>query len=151
MSTLMIRALVLLLVLAATMLFIWLGRRFVATRRRRVLNSTPQQNIPDMPAMPPMPTTPVRILAFSSADCRQCHTMQAPALKRVLENRSDTVAVLTVDATTEPELTKHYQVLTVPTTVLLDATGKAHAINYGFANTQQLLAQIDEILAITQQ
>ncbi len=145
MPALAIRALVLLLVLAATMLLIWLGRRFVETRRRRVLNSTPQQNIPDMPA------TAVRILAFSSVDCRQCHTLQAPALKRVLENRSDTVTVLTVDAPTAPELTQQYQVLTVPTTVVLDATGKAHAINYGFANTQQLLAQIDEILAITQQ
>ena len=144
MSALAIRALVLLLVLAATMLLIWLGRRFVATRRRRVLNSTPQQTIPAIP------TTPVRILAFSSVDCRQCHIMQAPALKRVLENRSDTVAVLTVDAPTEPELTKYYQVLTVPTTVLLDATGKAHAINYGFASTQRLLEQIDEILAIAQ-
>lgn len=147
MSTLAIRALVLLLVFAATLLIIWLGRRFVETRRRRALNSIPQQNVLAMPAMP---DTPVRILAFSSADCRQCHTLQAPALKRVLENRSDTVAVMTVDAPSAPELTKQYQVLTVPTTVVLDATGKAHAVNYGFANTKQLLEQIDEILAVVQ-
>lgn len=147
MPALAIRALVLLLVLAATMLLIWSGRRFVETRRQRALNSIPQQNIPNLPAIP---VTPVRILAFSSADCRQCHTLQAPALKRVLENRNDTVAVLTVDAPTAPELTQQYQVLTVPTTVVLDATGKAHAINYGFANTQQLLEQVDKILAAQQ-
>lgn len=147
MPALAIRALVLLLVLAATMLLIWTGQRFVETRRQRALNSIPQQIIPDMPDMP---ATPVRILAFSSADCRQCHTLQAPALKRVLEHRNDTVAVLTVDAPTAPELTQQYQVLTVPTTVVLDVAGKAHAINYGFASTQRLLEQVDEILAITQ-
>lgn len=144
MSTLLTRALILLLIFAAIMLVIWWGKRFVETRRQRALNSTPQQNILAMPA------TPIRILAFSSADCRQCHTLQTPALKRVLENRGDTVTVIPVDAPTASELTQQYQVLTVPTTVVLDAHGKAHAINYGFASTQRLLAQIDEILAIAQ-
>jgi hypothetical protein len=30
---------------------------------------------------------------------------------------------------------------------LLDTTGKAHAVNYGFTNAQSLLKQVDEILA----
>jgi len=37
-------------------------------------------------------------------------------------------------------------VLTLPTTVVLDAAGRAHAVNYGFANTQRLLEQVDEVL-----
>jgi hypothetical protein len=45
------------------------------------------------------------------------------------------------------ELAQRYQVLTVPTTVVLDATGQAHAVNYGFANTKRLLEQIDEVVA----
>jgi hypothetical protein len=36
----------------------------------------------------------------------------------------------------------------VPTTVVLDETGKAHAINYGFANLQRLLEQVDAILTM---
>ncbi len=51
-----------------------------------------------------------------------------------------------VDAPSSPELVQHYQVLTVPTTVVLDATGHAQAVNYGFANTQRLLEQIDAVL-----
>jgi hypothetical protein len=29
----------------------------------------------------------------------------------------------------------------------MDAKGRAHAVNYGFANTQLLLDQVDEVLA----
>jgi hypothetical protein len=66
----------------------------------------------------------------------------------VLEARGLTVAVVEVDASTSPELTQHYRVLTVPTTVVLDAMGHAHAVNYGFATTQRLIEQVDEVLAL---
>ncbi len=52
-----------------------------------------------------------------------------------------------VDATMEHQLTQAYHVLTVPSTVVLDAEGNAHAVNYGFANTQRLPQQVDEALA----
>ena len=58
------------------------------------------------------------------------------------------ISIEEVDAPTSPELTQRYQVFTVPTTVVLDATGHAHANNYGFANTQRLLEQVDEVLAL---
>ena len=47
----------------------------------------------------------------------------------------------------EHQLTQAYHVLTVPSTVVLDAEGNAHAVNYGFANTQRLPQQVDEALA----
>jgi hypothetical protein len=34
----------------------------------------------------------------------------------------------------------------LPSTVIMDAEGRTHAVNYGFANTQRLLDQVDEIL-----
>ena len=126
-------------------LLVWFGRRVVEQRRQRALDANPaiaQQEV-DI-------TTKARvsILAFSSEDCRQCHQLQAPALKRVVEERGDLVSIIEVDAPTSPRLTEQYQVLTVPTTVVLDTTGKVHAINYGFANAQRLLEQVD-ILAFT--
>ena len=89
----------------------------------------------------------VRILAFSSADCRQCYEMQIPALQRVLDARGSKVSVAEVDAPNSPDLAQRYRVLTLPSTVIMDAAGHAHAVNYGFANTQHLLDQVDEILA----
>jgi thioredoxin-like negative regulator of GroEL len=91
--------------------------------------------------------SPVRILSFSSPDCHQCKQLQAPALERVLEARQENVAVMKVDVTTEQDLTQAYRVLTVPSTVVLDKEGQAHAVNYGFTNTHRLLAQVDEVLA----
>jgi hypothetical protein len=72
--------------------------------------------------------------------------LQEPALQRLLEKRGELVSVEHIDAPGEPELTRRYQVLTVPTTVVLDATGKATAVNYGFANLQRLLEQVDAVL-----
>jgi Thioredoxin len=89
----------------------------------------------------------VQILAFSSDDCAQCHRMQTPVLRRIVAERAGAVRVVNVDAPTSPELTARYQVLTLPTTVVLDGAGRARAINYGFANSQRLLQQVDEVLA----
>ena len=88
----------------------------------------------------------VRILAFGNEDDRQCRILQAPVLRRVVEAKGDVVSVINIDASNSPSLTQRYHVLTVPTTVLLDARGKTYAVNYGFTNAQSLLKQVDEIL-----
>ena len=144
MSDIGIRLTVLVLVSVVALLIVWIGRRFVEQRKQRVLTSVPTvQHSVDTNAC-----GRISILAFSSEDCRQCHQLQAPALKRVVEARGELVSIVEVDAPSSPELTERYRVLTVPTTIVLDATGKAQAVNYGFANTQRLLEQIDSIPVI---
>jgi len=64
-----------------------------------------------------------------------------------LDARGSKVSVAEVDAPNSPDLAQRYRVLTLPSTVIMDAAGRAHAVNYGFANTQHLLDQVDEILA----
>src|SRR6266700_2192365 len=111
MTVFMMRIGVLILVSILLLLIVWSGRRFVEAQRRRALATVPLTlSGGDTDAHASLSL--VRILAFSSADCRQCHEMQIPALQRVL-----------------------------------DAGGRAHAVNYGFANTQRLLDQVDEVLA----
>jgi hypothetical protein len=61
--------------------------------------------------------------------------------------RGELVKVIDVDAPTSPELTERYAVLTLPTTVVLAPDGRASAVNYGFANSERLLQQCDELLA----
>ena len=143
-----VRLIILLLMGIAVWLLVACGRRFVDVRRQRALSAT-------LPAPLSSITNPddatgkarVHILAFSLPDCHQCHRLQAPALQRVVEARSHVVSVIDIDTASSSELAQRYQVLTVPTTVVLDATGQAHAVNYGFANTQRLLAQVDDVLA----
>lgn len=148
MAEVVLRVGVLVLVSLVLCLLAWSGRRFVEKQRQAalaavsadVLLETSEESMHALPSA-------VHILAFNSADCHQCHQLQAPALQRVLEARGPSVAVMDVDAPASPELTQRYHVLTVPTTVVLDATGRTHAVNYGFANTGLLLAQVDAILA----
>jgi thioredoxin-like negative regulator of GroEL len=149
MSMFIVRIGVLVLVSILLWLTVWSGRRFVEAQRRRALAATPlTSDRGDRDANASLSL--VRILAFSSADCRQCHELQIPALQRVLEARGTKVSVAEVDAPNSPELTQRFRVLTLPSTVIMDAAGRAHAINYGFANTQRLLNQVDEVLAEVQ-
>ena len=147
MPEILVRLGVLILLSLMLSLMVRAGWRFIEVRRQRVLAAEPLHPVlaGDSASGASNPSR-VRILAFSSAGCPQCHRLQTPALQRVLEARGPAVAVVEVDAPNSPELTQHYQVLTVPTTVLLDATGRAHAVNYGFATTQRLLEQVDEVL-----
>ncbi len=148
MTELLTRLSILLLVGVATCLLVWIGRRFVERQRRWALAAVPFNAIagPDDMCTPAPASGPIRILAFSSADCSQCHQLQTPALRRVLKARGESVTVVDVDAVAEHALVQTYRVLTVPSTVVLDATGNARAINYGFANTQRLLEQVDAVI-----
>jgi thiol-disulfide isomerase/thioredoxin len=143
MSVLLMRSGELVLVSIVLLLIVWTGRRFVEAQRRHALAAVPLN--PGFDAGGSL--SQVRILAFSSDDCRQCHEMQIPALQRVLDARGNKVSVAEVDAPNSPDLTQRYRILTLPSTVIMDAAGRTHAVNYGFANTQRLLDQVDEVLA----
>ena len=155
MADTLVRLIVLILISLLLYLVVWSGRRYVERQRRAALAASPLETLPIAIAANDQgtnsPPSNVRILAFSSTDCQQCHTLQAPALQRLMEARRDDVSVVEVDAPGSPQLTQRYHVLTLPTTVILDATGQVHAVNYGFANTQRLLAQVDEVLAVVAQ
>ena len=116
------------------------GRWFVEGKRRQALAAAPLPLSQEQ-----MVSGRVHILVFSSEDCRQCHTHQKPAIERVLALRSGVVSAEEIDAPNHPELTERYHILTVPSTVVLDAAGNAQVVNYGFAPTQQLLNQIDAV------
>jgi len=137
------------LVLSLSMLgLVWLSQRFVERIRHQASSGDSTLAPEELGEVGEMPLARVRILAFASEDCHQCHTLQAPVLRRVQEAHGDVVRIIEIDASKSSKLTNRYHVLTVPTTVLLDVKGKAHAVNYGFTNAQSLLKQVDEILAL---
>jgi hypothetical protein len=141
MSPIVIRLIVLAAVVAGAGVAVLVGRAVVARQRQLALAASP------LSSRSGDTSAAVRILAFSTPDCVQCHTMQTPALRHVLAARGEAINVEEIDALDTPELAQRYHIVTVPTTVVLDATGKARAVNYGFANARRLLTQIDAILA----
>jgi thiol-disulfide isomerase/thioredoxin len=116
-------------------------RAYADARKRQALAAAPALDL-----LGPASVEGVRVLAFSSEDCSPCHTLQRPALNRLLDARQGRITVVEIDAPSSPELTQRYAVLTVPTTVVLDDSGQARAINYGFAPLARLLSQVDEVL-----
>lgn len=148
MSETLLRVGVLILIGLLTWLVVWSGRHFVERQRKRVLMAPPEPALAEEDSTGISSTTvsPVRILAFSSSDCRQCHQLQIPALQQVKDTYGEQVAIVEVDAPNEPELTQRYRVLTVPTTVVLDTVGRAQAVNYGFANSVKLRGQVGKVL-----
>jgi thioredoxin-like negative regulator of GroEL len=156
MPTIVIRLAILAVVAVIAYIVVWSVRRYIAAQRRSALAAVSYQTSvvstsdeSQQEDTGKSANASIRILAFSSPDCHQCHQLQTPALQRVVKARPEGIKVLDVDATTEAELVKTYHILTVPSTVILDRLGQAHAVNYGFANTQRLLQQVDELLMTT--
>ena len=121
------------------------GRLFVERQRRLALLATPPTG--DQLGQH---ESKIRILAFSSAACTQCRTLQQPVLRRLQALRGDEIEVVEIDAPGSPELAGRYRILTIPSTVLLNPAGEAFAVNYGFADLSKLQQQIDASLTLIQ-
>jgi len=87
------------------------------------------------------PTLPA-ILYFTGEACSICKTAQTPALRTLEESLGGRVSVREIDVAREPELARAYRVLTLPTTVVLDASGAVADINVGFAAADKLRGQL---------
>jgi thioredoxin-like negative regulator of GroEL len=82
------------------------------------------------------------ILFFSGATCTVCHTAQRPALERLAPELDGRVTVREVDVADDPALARRFKVMSLPTTVVLDAEGRARAVNAGFAPAPLLRRQL---------
>ena len=78
-----------------------------------------------------------RVLYFSGPHCTICRTHQEPALKELIG-----VPVQKIDAVEERELAERYRVFTVPTTVVISASGEALHVNYGYTPARKLQDQL---------
>ena len=134
------RLLVLLVLAAALFLAVHAGRRIARGRARR-LAAEPGGAL--LAALGVIPDGRATIAAFSTRSCAACHTAQKPALRQLERALGpDSVRVVEVDAVEQSEIAERFGVLTVPTTVVLSATGWVAAVNHGFAPTQRLAEQV---------
>ncbi|HEY8756041.1 MAG TPA: thioredoxin family protein [Candidatus Dormibacteraeota bacterium] len=81
------------------------------------------------------------ILYFTGENCTVCHVAQRPALQR-LRDVIDDVAIREIDVALDPGSARSYRVMTLPTTVILDSSGRATAVNAGFATDSVLRDQV---------
>ncbi len=81
------------------------------------------------------------ILYFTGENCTICHVAQRPALQRLRDVLGD-VAIREIDVAVDPSSARAYRVMTLPTTVILDSSGRAIAVNAGFAPDSMLRDQV---------
>jgi thiol-disulfide isomerase/thioredoxin len=82
------------------------------------------------------------ILYFTGENCTVCHVAQRPALRR-LRSMLDDVTIREIDVARDPATARRYRVMTLPTTVVLDAGGRTIAVNAGYASEAALLDQVE--------
>jgi thioredoxin-like negative regulator of GroEL len=85
------------------------------------------------------------VLFFTGQYCSVCHHRQKPALEVVKSSHDGDLRVIEVDAAQEGALARRFGVLSLPTTVVLAADGTVGAVNYGFAPSHQLSAQVHSV------
>jgi hypothetical protein len=85
---------------------------------------------------------PARILYFTSERCVQCKTRQEPALRSLLADAPEPVALEHFDAARDREAASTYRILTAPSTVVIGRDGRVAAINHGFAPAERIASQL---------
>ena len=86
------------------------------------------------------------VLYFTTPDCVTCKAAQKPALRAVQDRLKGRVQLIEVDARDSPRLAREWNVLSVPTTYILDGAGRPLQVNHGFASAEKLIAQISPCL-----
>ena len=81
------------------------------------------------------------LLYFTTETCAQCRFQQAPIMQQ-LQVQFAALPVVTLDAVQRQEVARHFGIMTVPSTVLLDDRRVPVAINHGVAPLQKLAAQV---------
>jgi thioredoxin-like negative regulator of GroEL len=82
------------------------------------------------------------ILYFTGASCTICHTAQKPALRTLADGLAQSIDIREIDIAVEPALAREYRVMSLPTTIVLDAGGQVTDINVGFASGEKLRRQL---------
>lgn len=132
----MIERVLIIAAIAIAITIIWAGIRLWRARAlRRLAAQSPFAGLvePGRPA----------VVSFSTPGCAECRTRQAPALKRLAAELGEQVTLLALLAPDHPQLVDRLGILTVPATVVLDATGVVRYVNLGFADSAKLAAQLN--------
>ena len=86
------------------------------------------------------------LLYFTTPTCAPCKTVQRPAIQRLQEIAGSRLEVVEIDASAQPDLASQWGVWSVPTTFLIDSSGRPRHVNNGATSAEKLLRQFENIL-----
>ena len=110
---------------------VWLVVRLYTVLVRSRLNAQARQRARGIP----------QLFFFTAERCAQCHS-QKRVVEALAARFGEHLHVERIDAGASPEVARQYGILTVPSTVVVDADGTIRAINYGLTSAHQLEQQL---------
>ena len=85
------------------------------------------------------------VVYFTMEGCVPCKTSQRPALEKLSAQVGGQIQIIEVDVVARPELAESWGVLSVPTTFIVDRSGRPRRVNHGVALAEKLLNQIEQV------
>jgi thioredoxin-like negative regulator of GroEL len=82
------------------------------------------------------------IVYFTTPFCVPCKTIQQPALEQLRLELGAKLQIVQIDATQAPHIADSWGVMSAPTTFILDEAHRAHTVNHGAVDAQQLKQQL---------
>jgi len=83
------------------------------------------------------------LVYFTTPTCAPCKTVQRPAIERIKSTMGAWFQVIEVDVSTAPDMAQEWGVMSVPTTFIIDASGKPRYVNHGVTNAETLIQQLE--------
>ncbi len=131
----MLERLLLALLLIAAGLLAYRLYGWLVLRRRALAGLGVDEYLPGTPA----------VLYFTDPGCAPCITVQDPALTELSERFGPRLQIIKIQALERPELTNAWGVLSLPTTFIIDASGRPRGVNHGVARAGKLERQLEAI------
>lgn len=78
------------------------------------------------------------IVYFTTPTCAPCKLQQTPTLQSLQAELGDSLEVIRVDATEQPDAAQRWGVLSVPTMFVLNADGQPHRVYNGVVDAPTL-------------
>jgi thiol-disulfide isomerase/thioredoxin len=86
------------------------------------------------------------ILYFTNPDCVPCKTVQRPELERLKTQLNGVgLQIMEVDCHERPDVATEWGILSVPTTFIIDQTGRPRRVNHGVTRKEKLAEQIQAV------
>ena len=85
------------------------------------------------------------VVYFTMEGCVPCKTSQRPALEKLSAQVGGQIQIIEVDVVVKPELAESWGVLSVPTTFIIDPSGRPRRVNHGVAMAEKLLNQLEQV------
>ena len=124
-------------------LFITVGLFILGFGLYRVVNTYLLSRVkPSQVTLPGFLPGKPAILYFTTPDCVTCKIAQKPAIQSLQNRLGDSIQVVEIDLYEHPEYAKQWQVLSVPTTYVLNSKCKPCHVNHGLTRTETLVEQI---------